>query len=300
MFDTDMHLSFTHSESKKIFFTSDTHFNHDREWVFKARGFSNIKEHNDCLIKNINELVRENDILFHLGDFFLNTQNNEDANEILNQINCKNILYLWGNHNSRVKQMYSESILKDFGRSDIKIYPHTVGKITYLGHYTDIMVNDQPIVLCHYPIYSWNQLMNGSWMLHGHEHCNLKEHGEKGTSGKILDVGLDSNLKPYSFDDLLRIMKNKKTSGIGFHKPKNIARVCTKPKQNTLDPQGIVVNQNLKKLGIENIEDVKIGKHIELHLKHGVESYKLEKSVIDATEQLLYNDIIEDYNIIYE
>jgi len=70
MFDTDMHLSFTHSESKKIFFTSDTHFNHDREWVFKARGFSNIKEHNDCLIKNINELVRENDILFHLGDFF--------------------------------------------------------------------------------------------------------------------------------------------------------------------------------------------------------------------------------------
>ena len=39
------------------------------------------------------------------------------------------------------------------------------------------------------------------------------------------------------------------------------ARVMTRPKANTLDPQGVVVKQNLEKLGIKHLKKVSIGRY---------------------------------------
>ena len=55
----------------KIFFTSDTHFNHDREFVYSSRGFKTIQEMNGTLVKNWNETVGNDDDIYVLGDFFL-------------------------------------------------------------------------------------------------------------------------------------------------------------------------------------------------------------------------------------
>ncbi len=77
------------------------------------------------------------------------------------------------------------------------------------------------------------------------------------------------------------------------------ARVMTKPKANTLDPQGVVVKNNLEKIGINYLDKVSIGRYIEIKLEEGPEE-EVKKNVQEAIDKLLYNSIIEDYEVIYE
>ncbi len=77
------------------------------------------------------------------------------------------------------------------------------------------------------------------------------------------------------------------------------ARVMTRPKSNTLDPQGVVVKKNLEKIGIKHLKKVSIGRYIEVQLEDAPEE-ELKKNVQKAIDKLLYNSIIEDYEVIYE
>ena len=80
-------LKLTHNDSHKVFFTSDTHFRHNQKFIFESRGYKDRYEHDDALIAKINEVVRPQDTLIHLGDFCLNITPPE-FNEILARINC--------------------------------------------------------------------------------------------------------------------------------------------------------------------------------------------------------------------
>jgi len=40
-----------------IWFTSDTHFSHNKDFIFKDRGFGSIQDHDETLIKNWNEKI---------------------------------------------------------------------------------------------------------------------------------------------------------------------------------------------------------------------------------------------------
>ena len=53
----------------KIWICSDTHFNHFNIIKYCNRPYATIKEMNDALIKNWNDCVDDNDIVFFLGDF---------------------------------------------------------------------------------------------------------------------------------------------------------------------------------------------------------------------------------------
>ena len=77
------------------------------------------------------------------------------------------------------------------------------------------------------------------------------------------------------------------------------ARVMTRPKANTLDPQGVVVKQNLEKIGVKYLNKVSIGRYIEIELEEGSEE-EVKQNVQEAIDKLLYNSIIEDYEVIYE
>jgi len=77
------------------------------------------------------------------------------------------------------------------------------------------------------------------------------------------------------------------------------ARVMTKAKANTLDPQGVVVKRNLEKIGIKHLKKVSVGRYIEIQLGDAPEK-ELKKNVQEAIDKLLYNSIIEDYEVIYE
>lgn len=201
-------LKLTHNDENRVYFTSDTHFNHDRPFIYEARGYKNRYEHNDALIAKINEIVRPQDELFHLGDFCLNITTSE-FESILTKINCQNIYYIWGNHNSCIRRMYEETLTGEYQRNDIEVYPYKVSKITYLGYYKEIIVNGQLIVLHHYPHQIFNAMQKGAWQLSGHSHYSNPTTQLDNPNNKILDVGWDGHAKPLSFDDIREIMAKK-------------------------------------------------------------------------------------------
>jgi phosphoribosylformylglycinamidine synthase PurS subunit len=73
-----------------------------------------------------------------------------------------------------------------------------------------------------------------------------------------------------------------------------VARVIVTPKPVVNDPQGITVKQGLATLGFREVEDVRVGKYIEVSME--AESMHEARERVDAMcRQLLANHIIEDF-----
>ena len=200
-------LKLTHNDSHRVYFTSDSHFNHNQKFIYESRGYKNRYEHNDALITKINEVVRPQDTLFHMGDFCLNITPPE-FESILSRINCNNIAYIWGNHNSCIRRYYEDAVTTEYGK-DIEVYPYAVGKLTYLGYYKELIVNGHMIVIHHYPHQIFNQMQKGAWQLSGHSHYSNPTTQLDHPDNKILDVGWDGHGKPLSFPEIQKIMMNK-------------------------------------------------------------------------------------------
>ncbi len=68
------------------------------------------------------------------------------------------------------------------------------------------------------------------------------------------------------------------------------------PLKELLDPQGKAVMGGLRNLGIQSVEDVRIGKHITLQIE--AESEAAAKDIADAaSKKLLANPVMEFYEI---
>lgn len=52
-----------------IWFTSDTHFGAYRTLMLSKRPFNSVKEMDEVLVNNWNKVVKEEDEVYHLGDF---------------------------------------------------------------------------------------------------------------------------------------------------------------------------------------------------------------------------------------
>lgn len=70
-------------------------------------------------------------------------------------------------------------------------------------------------------------------------------------------------------------------------------RILVRLKPGVLDPQGRAVHNSLDGLGFEGVEDVRIGRMIELTVNDGTSDQTLKK----MCEQLLANMVIEDFAI---
>lgn len=73
------------------------------------------------------------------------------------------------------------------------------------------------------------------------------------------------------------------------------AKIIVMPKKTVLDPQGKTVRHALESLGFKGIQDVRVGKFIEVELKAGNRA-ALRKKVDEACHRLLSNPVIEDYH----
>ena len=71
------------------------------------------------------------------------------------------------------------------------------------------------------------------------------------------------------------------------------------PKTELLDPQGKVVVKNLPNVGIEGVQDVRIGKHVMITVEAASEDEAHDK-VDKACSKLLANLIMEDYDFVVE
>ena len=75
---------------------------------------------------------------------------------------------------------------------------------------------------------------------------------------------------------------------------KFVAEINVMPRPELLDPQGKAVLLGLEHLGLDQVENVRIGKHITLNLEAENETIAREK-VDKACSKLLANLIMESY-----
>ena len=67
-------------------------------------------------------------------------------------------------------------------------------------------------------------------------------------------------------------------------------------KKDVLDPQGKVVENTLKNMGMIDLKSIRQGKHFEIEVSEN-NLTEAEKKVNDMCKKLLVNLIIEDYKI---
>ncbi len=76
---------------------------------------------------------------------------------------------------------------------------------------------------------------------------------------------------------------------------KATARVIVTPKAVVNDPQGLTVKQGLVTLGFREVEDVRVGKYIEVSLEAET-MHEAHERVEAMCRQLLANHVIEDFH----
>lgn len=92
-----------------IFLTSDTHFGHANILKHCDRPFQNVEEMNETLITNWNNVVSDNDIVYHLGDFSF-----RGYTRFKNRLSGE-IILIKGNHDDE-KQTITEELFVKLGK----------------------------------------------------------------------------------------------------------------------------------------------------------------------------------------
>ena len=190
---------------QRIFFTSDTHFNHENIIKYCNRPFGNIHEMNETIIKNWNNKIRSSDLVFHLGDFMMGSGNYSNFWDIRYRLNG-NIILVMGNH--------------DWG-----LFENVQGNIgdTFKDIYNElaIIVNGQKMYLNHKPLLCFDGSYKDkkpTWQLFGHIHTQKAAGGfPNGDQSRThilfptqYDVGVDNNdYTPVSFDEVKLIISNQ-------------------------------------------------------------------------------------------
>lgn len=214
-------MKITLKPNQKLFFTSDTHYNHSNicrattNWSNSdmTRDFHSLGEMNDNLVTNINETVGEDDILIHMGDFSFGGF--EYIEEFRNRINCKNIHLFLGNHDHHIENNRNNirnifSSVQHYDRLIVK-KPDPFIK-NKLNHFT--------FVCMHFPIASWDGMNRGVIHIHGHVHLSNKL---RIGNGKSIDVGVDgNNLTPISLEQVIYLMGKQDINKLSLPKDHHI------------------------------------------------------------------------------
>lgn len=74
------------------------------------------------------------------------------------------------------------------------------------------------------------------------------------------------------------------------------ARIYITLKKGILDPQGKTLLRALRSLGYEEVDDLRVGKYMEVNLSGG-DSKRIQERLGEMCEKLLANPIIEDYRV---
>ncbi len=72
-------------------------------------------------------------------------------------------------------------------------------------------------------------------------------------------------------------------------------RVYVTLKRGVLDPQGSAVGRALRTMGYDEVEDVRLGKYIEMKVREGEATDAAKRRIDEMCKKLLANTVIEDY-----
>lgn len=180
------------STEDKLFFTSDTHWGHSNIIRFCNRPYESVEEMNEKLIENWNNVVPEDGIVFHLGDFAFG--GSLLWKSVCERLNGKKHLII-GNHDMKNLRAGAEAL---FDSVNMQLQLSIDDRTVYLNHYP---------FLCYGGV--WRNADNTVWQLFGHTH--LQKENNSGKDFERLkyafptqyDVGTDFNdYKPISYSEL--------------------------------------------------------------------------------------------------
>lgn len=121
----------------KIYLTSDLHFNHDREFIWKPRGFKSCEEMNETIISKYNSVVEKNDDVYILGDMMLGGPGAlQEGLKYVERLNGK-LHLVRGNHDSATR-WDALRYLSNIVEMRNSIYLDYNGYHFYLSHYPSI------------------------------------------------------------------------------------------------------------------------------------------------------------------
>ena len=148
---------------------------------------------NETLIKNWNETVTNQDVIYVLGDFFLGTDE-EFIYQTIKRLNGE-IHLIYGNHDTPKK---------------IELYKNTYGRIYCEGYATKIKYKKREFYLSHYPTLtaSLEQDPNRAVInLFGHTHSKDKFYEDR---PYMYNVAVDANdNKPVEIEEILTAFNDK-------------------------------------------------------------------------------------------
>lgn len=171
----------------KVWFTSDLHFWHKNICKYCNRPYNTIEEMNQGIIDNWNSVVKDDDIVYLLGD--MGFCGIEKLRSLISQLKG-HIRLVQGNHDSDkvVNRLIEEGLIEG------------VATLCYITITGDEECPDQELTLCHFPMIDWANKERGAWMIHGHQH---QLPNTPSCSYAHWDVGLDkNNMMPVSFEQL--------------------------------------------------------------------------------------------------
>lgn len=176
-----------------IYFTSDLHFFHDREFIYLPRGFKSELEMREYYVKMWNDTVTNEDDVYMLGDFCLG-QRFEDIKELITSLNGKIHLVI-GNHDTDMK---------------IKLY-ETLDNLVEIRDVIPRFKYDKfRFYLSHYPTITSNLESNISECvinLHGHIHSKVKFYEDR---PYMLNISVDAQEnKIVSIDYVIKQIQEK-------------------------------------------------------------------------------------------
>ena len=117
----------------RIFLTSDQHFWHNKEFIWRPRGYSNMTEMNIQQILKWNKVVEWDDTVYLLGDVMLGDI--DKGIRCLQQLNGK-IFIIRGNHDTDNR---------------VQTYVNISPNIQYLGYAAPLKYDGYTFFLTHYP-----------------------------------------------------------------------------------------------------------------------------------------------------
>lgn len=198
-----MEIITKYQSGDNIFFTSDTHFCHANIIKLCGRPFSDVEEMNEVLIKNWNNTVGPNDIIYHLGDFCFG--GSSAWHSIAGRLNGR-IHLIVGNHDEKnLRQSYENLFEEITPQARLSIEGYNI----YLNHYP---------FMC-YPGYKPYTIQ-----LFGHIHSSHSKFdgldsviAKESLQPSQYDVGVDWNdYAPVSWSKVLEKIKYQKENNVNM------------------------------------------------------------------------------------
>ena len=181
-----------------IFVTSDLHFNHDREFVWKVRGYESVYEMNEAIVERFNSVVQPGDDVYILGDLCLGGGGPAilaDNKALIERLNGR-LHIIRGNHDTETRVRMYETC------ANVVDIVKWADMLNYKGYH---------FYLSHFPTLTGNlekeSLKQCTCNLFGHTHQTTNFHLDMPF---MYHVGVDShNCYPMNLDNIIIEMKAK-------------------------------------------------------------------------------------------